>query len=213
MRGHPGYLATVARLKADPSARFLDAGTGLGQVLRLLVHDGASPSQLTATDLNMALMKKGFELFRDEDRWEASQWVATDLLAPVSADDILAARFDVIDAGSFFHLFSWEDQVRAATRIVSFLRQPTPAAANAPEVPAIWGRQLGSLKAYNHKSPRDGSLRYFHDGESFQRFWDEVGEKTGTKWRTHVQMMGQLVLPLPGFLEETQMLHFQVFRA
>jgi len=76
---------------------------------------------------------------------------------------------------SFFHVFGWDDQIRVGALVVRFLR---PGATNA----LVLGRQVGSenqpsLEEYY----ASGKRMYPHNVGSFQRLWDAIGEKTGTK--------------------------------
>lgn len=87
------------------------------------------------------------------------------------------SKMTFIHATSFFHLFTWDEQVRAATRMVRFLRPGSPDVM-------LFGRQVGTMLP-----PRDGGGRagsdkvYLHNAGSWQRLWDEVGARTGTRWR------------------------------
>ncbi len=90
---------------------------------------------------------------------------------------VLDGRFDIIHAASFFHLFGWDEQVKVGERIVKFLK---PDVKNS----FVLGRQVGTrepltLEAYREK----GERRYLHDVKTFQALWDEIGAKTGTKWK------------------------------
>jgi len=53
----------------------------------------------------------------------------------------------------------------------------------------VLGRQLGTIKPGEYPGRRDGVTRYRHDPESFQKMWDVIGEKTGTKWRVDAQLL------------------------
>ncbi|KAF2971611.1 hypothetical protein GQX73_g1979 [Xylaria multiplex] len=165
----------------DNETRLLDVGCCVGQVLRKLVFDGVDSSRLYGTDVEPRFLDIGFDLFRDRDKFQGG-FVVGDLLQQNTGDERLDAfdgRMTFIHATSFFHLFTWDDQVRAATRMVRFLQ---PERRDV----MIFGRQVGTT------SPRDngkaGSDKvYLHNANSWQRLWDEVGELTSTKWKTTME--------------------------
>ncbi|OAQ82644.1 porphobilinogen deaminase protein [Purpureocillium lilacinum] len=246
----PVFRSAVARLK-DPRSgdALLDVACCLGQVIRQLVADGVSPARLHGTDLSPAFLDLGFELFRDRERFPADAFVAADLLAdPADAaqgekqeeggedresavDAALRGKVTLVHAANFFHLFSWEEQVRAASRIVSFLQ---PGRTDA----VVFGAQIGCLdpaqaefrpirtSTSGSSSSNDGStgssgnssgkevktVRYLHDPASWQRLWDEVGAATGTRWRVEAQWVGGLPFRIPGFPEKSYYLKFAVYQ-
>lgn len=180
-------LDAVARLR-DPASSdaLLDVGCCLAQTVRHLVMSGVDPSRLYATDLRRDFCDIGYELFRDRDRLPETTFVAGDILDP--ADENLArldGKVTLVHAAHFFHLFSWDDQVRAAERIVRFLDLQSGNCV-------VFGRMIGSSE------PGTRTVRgekYLHDGTSFQRLWDEVGERTGPRWKVDMDVLG----PVPGF--------------
>lgn len=177
--------------------------------------------------------------WRDKERtWPlprplAAEMRAGDLLAAPGPDGRgdpaltpLDGQFAVVHAQSFFHLFGWDQQVRAAVRIVKFLRPPQSATATEkagqqqqqqqqpPPFPAmIFGRQLGSIKPREFGTSR-GPTRFLHDTASFQKLWDEVGAKTGTRWRVHVHVLADLPAEfrIPTFGEDSKVTRFVVYR-
>jgi SAM-dependent methyltransferase len=226
-------------LRSDPSTKLLDVACCAGQVLRALhVLQDVPPSQLAGTDLKSEFIEAGFELWRDKGGkfGEEAQFVAGDLLAD---DDeglrVLDGRFVLVHAGNFFHLFDWSTQVRAASRIVRFLAAPPPRPPPPPPPPAsspggaedatppsspaiVFGRQLGSLSpgertVQSAAARRRTGTRFLHDGGSFQKLWDEVGEKTGTRWTVHVEVLTDKLPPkMPSFGEDTRLVRFAAVR-
>ena len=174
----------------------------LGQVIRQLAADGVPGSRLYGTDLHASFLEIGFELFRDRDTLGAT-FAAGDMLAP--ADPALAplrGKATIVHASNFLHLFAWDGQVTAGKRMVGFLRDGTKDAM-------IFGGQIGSVKA-GEFAPAGRGKRYWHDAESFQRLWDEIGAATGTAWRTEVEALGDWPVPLPGFGDESRYIRFAV---
>jgi hypothetical protein len=49
-------------------------------------------------------------------------------------------------------------------------------------------RQGGNLVSGEHEHRRGGTVLR-HNGESFKKMWEVVGEATGTKWRVEVEMI------------------------
>ncbi|KAI0201663.1 hypothetical protein F4808DRAFT_459787 [Astrocystis sublimbata] len=207
------YQVALFRLlqaqQAEDETRLLDVGCCVGQVLRKLAFDGVDSSRLYGTDLEPRFLDIGYDLFRDKGKFKG-KFIVGDILHGSGDDDdkeehedaeggaakkgkakakgrakgkdaleALDGKMTFIHATSFFHLFTWDDQMRAATRMVRLL-QP-----HRPDV-MLFGRQVGTVL------PRDngkiGSDKvYLHNAASWQRLWDEVGERTGTKWRTTME--------------------------
>ncbi|KAH7029525.1 uncharacterized protein B0I36DRAFT_364056 [Microdochium trichocladiopsis] len=59
-----------------------------------------------------------------------------------------------------------------------------------------------------------GDKRFLHDARTWQRLWDEVGEATGTRWRTEVDWLGP---PIQSMVDSSgaavRRLRFAVFRS
>jgi hypothetical protein len=95
----------------------------------------------------------------------------------------LYGKLNIIYTGSFFHLFSYERQLAVAELVVKLL-------ASVPGSTLI-GRQVGNLTpgSFTVGGPNGEVVSPFrHNEESWKAFWDEVGEKTGTKWDVKVEM-------------------------
>ncbi len=93
------------------------------------------------------------------------------------AAEHLNGKMDIIHTASFFHLFSWEDQIIVGSRLVRFFK---PEASR----PMLLGRQVGSFNPPPHPSdPRGCPGKTLHSVETFQRLWEIIGERTGTKWK------------------------------
>lgn len=171
----PQFQSVAARLAAPGSTEtFLDVGCAFGTVVRQLVVAGVPSGRLFGTDLQPRFLELGHELFRDRETSSAT-FVAGDMLKEDDTRlDALSGRIDVIYASAFFHLFEREDQVRAAKRMVRFLNPQNPRAM-------IFGLNGG---------PKiDGWEKYVLDAGSWQVLWNEVGEATGTVWRTEMDVI------------------------
>ncbi|KAH6658077.1 hypothetical protein BKA67DRAFT_513754 [Truncatella angustata] len=184
----PRYQQALALLKRRFSRdTLLDLGCCVGQVLRQLVDDGACSSRLFGADLEPRFVEIGYELFRDRKKLK-SMFVAGDVLAGSEDDSptrdplkLLDGKMTVVHATSFFHLFGWNDQIRAARRIIRLLK---PKDANV----FIFGRQVGCVDPGNQPGPK-GYQRFLHNAESWQSMWDQVGEQTGTRWRAEMDII------------------------
>lgn len=201
------FEAARQRLLADPDKSggtrpaILDVGCCIGQTLRQLAYKGVHPSRLYGTDLHPEFIHIGNELFGDEQR--GPTFVAGDVL---NDDDSSLKELDgkvtMIHAAYFFHLFTWDDQVRIGARMVRFLQPGTSDAV-------IFGRHIGTLR------PREMQVLsrcYLHNRESFQRLWDEVGNKTGTRWRVEAEMVDRLHVRLPFFGDDEKYMSFGVYQ-
>ncbi|KAI0168928.1 hypothetical protein GGR52DRAFT_497302 [Hypoxylon sp. FL1284] len=204
----PLYRIALDRLTNTSSpANFLDVGCCVGQVLRQLASDGVDPSRLYGADLESQFMDAGFDLFKDRDRTGIT-FVPGDVVNDDGGDERLGAldgKMSLVHASSFFHLFTRDDQVRAATRIVRFLDPRDPDVA-------IFGRHVGTTR------PDDrgigGSRGYLHDAGSWQALWDDVGMLTGTSWRVEVEDVAEPGSDLQGVADGTlRQVRFGIFRA
>lgn len=170
------FQTVAARLKAPASTEtFLDVGCCLGHVIRQLIVDGVSSERLYGTDLQPLFLDLGYELFRDRNKEKSrATFVAGDMLDEDDAGlEELTGKIDVIYASAFFHLFEREGQVKAAKRMVRFF--------NANNTGAMIFGSNGGPKI-------QGWEKYVLDAESWQGLWDEVGEATGTSWRTEMEI-------------------------
>lgn len=150
-------------------------GCCLGHVIRQLIVDGVSSERLYGTDLQPLFLDLGYELFRDRNKEKSrATFVAGDMLDEDDAGlEELTGKIDVIYASAFFHLFEREGQVKAAKRMVRFF--------NANNTGAMIFGSNGGPKI-------QGWEKYVLDAESWQGLWDEVGEATGTSWRTEMEI-------------------------
>jgi ubiquinone/menaquinone biosynthesis C-methylase UbiE len=172
----PLFQIVTARLTAPGSTEtFLDVGCCLGHVVRQLIAEGVSSERLYGTDLQPRFLDLGYELFRDRNRSKnRATFVAGDMLLENDARlEELTGKVDIIYASAFFHLFEREAQIKTAKRMVRFLRPENQKAM-------IFGRNEGPKIV--------GWEKYVLDAESWRRMWGEVGEATGTCWRTEMDV-------------------------
>lgn len=86
----------------------------------------------------------------------------------------LTGQIDIVNAASFFHLFSWDQQIIVAKRIVSLLR--------AQPGSLLIGRQVGCADPDNTNDEGQASELYRHNLETWKSLWRQVQEETGTRW-------------------------------
>ncbi|MCJ1303622.1 hypothetical protein MMC08_006432 [Hypocenomyce scalaris] len=171
----PAYADILQRLLRKQET-LLDLGCGLAQAIRTLVSAGVPSRRLYALDVVDGFIELGFDLFRDREALRTT-FVVADLLEAVPAG--LQDRINIIFAGSFFHLFDWDDQVVLSKRAVAMLK--------AEEGSLIFGFQVGRLIPGSAANPHVPKGRmYFHNPESFRRLWEVVGKETGTAWKVDV---------------------------
>lgn len=126
-------------------------------------------------------MQLGYDLFRDKDRL-LSTFIPADVFDDTSPLTKLAGQINIIYTGSFFHLFDRDEQLAVGQRVVQLL-VPQPGSL-------VIGRQVGNEEPGEFS--RSGYLgerkRYRHNAESWKQLWDELGDKTGTKWSVEVDV-------------------------
>lgn len=179
-----------------------------GHEIRKLVSDGVPPSSLYGSDLRSEYFDLGYKLFRDQ-KTLTTTFIAADIFDPTSKLGELNEKIDIIWAGSFLHLFSWQQQIDVCKRIVQLLKGKKGS--------MVFGRQAGSLNPGEkvRRSDASKSTIWRHDADSFKRMWKEVGEATGTSWTVEVKMLPKEELPKDRAQEwqpDARRMRFAVFR-
>ena len=167
----PAYDEVVERVKNGEL--YLDIGCCMGQDIRKLVSDGVPAENLFASDLKPEFWDISYDLFLDKSTLK-TKFIQADVLDPDSGLKELDNKLSIVLAHSFFHLFEWDDQIKAAKRVIRLLKAE-------PGV-IIFGRQGALLKAGSFEHARKEQRAYWHNPESWARMWKQVGDETGTKW-------------------------------
>lgn len=139
----------------------------------LEVFDGVPSENLYASDLRRDFFDIGYDLFADAGTLKSS-FIEADIFDDESAlVQSLADKVDIMNAASFFHLFSWDHQISISKRVVSLLR--------AKPGSLLIGRQVGRV---NPPDPddKDAPQHYRHDAATWKRLWKQVARETGTEW-------------------------------
>ncbi|MCJ1242693.1 hypothetical protein MMC14_010702, partial [Varicellaria rhodocarpa] len=175
---HPRYSEVLSRLQAGE--KLLDAGCCFGQDLRKLIFDGApNTSNLYGIDNEKIFLDLGYELFRDQSKYQGS-FVVMDLLAPAHDTTAINRDMNIVSAFSLLHLFSFAEQKMLACRLVEF-RKPKPGSM-------IIGRQVSTSEPNVYSGLQKGTQLYGHDAGTFRQLWEEVGAATETKWRFEAEI-------------------------
>ncbi|KAL9051412.1 MAG: hypothetical protein Q9162_006019 [Coniocarpon cinnabarinum] len=164
----------------------LDVGCAMGQDLRHLAAGGAPTENMYATDLIPEFWEASYDLFCDRSKMRA-KFICSDVFDQNSElARTLFGRVDIFVCGDFFHLFDWEKQIEAATRVVELSR--------AGSGTMIIGKQIGRRPG---KAVVSGwgkkDVLFLHDEETFQDLWSEVEQRTSTEWivRTRMATLGE----------------------
>jgi SAM-dependent methyltransferase len=173
------YDEILERVKSGES--FLDLGCCFGQEIRQLVFDGAPSVNTYGSDLYGDFITIGYDLFKDKDRIE-TKFVAADVFDDSSPLADWSGRMNIIFTGAFFHLFSLEDQERAAMRVLQLLA-PKPGSLL---VGHHTGHELPG--AYARSGDKSGRKHFRHNPQSWKELWDRVGQNTGSKWDVRAEL-------------------------
>jgi SAM-dependent methyltransferase len=171
----------LERLKGGQ--QFLDLGCGFGQNIRKLVYDGAPAENVSGADISQTLVDCGYEYFKDQEKLK-SKFIIGDVFASDSSAFFEAkGNFDIVFASMVYHLWGWDDQIKACVETIKLLR-PVPGSV-------LFGWQLGATPAgeierMNSMAKRH-KMMYQHDEESWRRMWKEIENQTGTKWDVEVR--------------------------
>ncbi|RDA83187.1 hypothetical protein CP532_6442 [Ophiocordyceps camponoti-leonardi (nom. inval.)] len=117
--------------------------------------------------------------------------------------DRLRGAVTIIYAGSFFHLFTWTQQLYIGKRLVSFLK---PSTKNG----LIYGRHVGTTRP-GELSVSNKSV-YLHDRDSFQRLWDEIGGLTKSRWKVEMEVSQEAVCLLQRRQKHLRPVSFTVYQ-
>ena len=168
----------------------LDLGACLGQDIRKCIFDGAPATKLYSSDLIPAYEDLAYSLWRDEDILPRGRFLADDILADndrFTAGKLMTelgpGQIDIISITMFLHLFNWQNQLKAATRILRLLSHKPGS--------LILGSQAGStdpgevpLKPpFTATKNGERCTVYRHNPESFELLWKKAGAAAGVPLR------------------------------
>ena len=147
-----------------------------------MAAEGTPTEKMYASDIVPDFWDLGYELFCDRNSIQA-RFLPADIFDPASQLKELDGSMDIILATHFFHLFSYEQQVEAAKRMIKLC---TPEAM-------IVGFHIGTTVAKetpagSTKGSASTSSKYYHNEESFKNFWQQVEHETGTRWSVDVAL-------------------------
>jgi len=151
----------------------------MGQDMRALVAAGVPSQNIYASDLKKEFWDIGHDLFLDRDTLK-TKFIEADIFDEDSELKQLDGKLSIVLAQSFFHLFSWDDQVKAAKRVIKLLKRE-------PGV-MVFGRQGAMVDAGCFEHANIAQAVYWHNVESWKRLWNQVGEETGSEWRVEAEL-------------------------
>ncbi|KAI7183262.1 hypothetical protein KC316_g11519 [Hortaea werneckii] len=168
--------------------KYLDLGCAFAQDIRRLVADGVDSRKCYGADLQLDFLDLGYELFRDRETLQ-STFITADIFDPKSGLMGIQGEIDIVDASSFFHLFSWDDQKATAHTVTKLLKPQKDS--------IVVGRQMGHVDGGEFARRSGKGLGFRHNAETWRRMWDEVGEEAG------VQFSAEAILkPIPRELKD-----------
>lgn len=173
----PHYETILARLKNG--ATLLDMGCCFGQDIRKLVSDGASGQNLTGTELEPVFVELGYELFQDRETLGA-RFETGDVFAE-GCYGLEYGTFDFVHTGSFFHQFTWQEQVEALRKCLRLLK---PKGGSM-----LIGRQIAAEEpgTIQHAQLRSGEA-YNHDVQTWKKLVAEVTGQIGLNVKVEVEL-------------------------
>ncbi|KAK5745750.1 hypothetical protein LTR17_001252 [Elasticomyces elasticus] len=170
---HQLYQSEILPRMLSGEQTYLDLGCAFAQDIRRLVADGVDSSKCCGADLRLDFLELGYELFNDRKSLK-SRFIAADIFDEESALKELYGHIDIIDASSFFHLFTLAEQKQVARSVIKLMRPRKDS--------LVVGRQVGNVNPQEYPRRNGLGTRFRHDIPSWRRMWDEVGEETGVKF-------------------------------
>jgi SAM-dependent methyltransferase len=170
------YSRIIKRLTlgADRST-LIDLGTGLGQDVRKLIHDGVAPEQLLGVDKYPQFFTVGHELFQDHAITK-SCFRAADLFVEGEKSILVATKgtWDIVTSAQLLHAFDWAKQKQVASLMFQLARGKGSWIA---------GLLTGGLKG--HSVPVPPPLvpvgvhveRYIHSAETLRQLFQEAADE------------------------------------
>lgn len=171
----PAYSDTIQRLKAGE--KLLDVGCHIGSDMRRLVADGAPSNNMYAIDI-VSHWDVGFNLYHDRDRFDA-HFIQADFLSNDPALSAFSNDVDIISVSAVLHQWSWQDQITAAKKLVTFSKPNT----------IIVGHQIGGITAGPVSLPGAKEQNWKHNAESWEKMWRQVGQETNTVWKIEASLV------------------------
>ncbi|KAF2110467.1 hypothetical protein BDV96DRAFT_584037 [Lophiotrema nucula] len=166
------YPEVLRRLQVGE--KLLDMACCFGQEIRQLVADGAPAESIYGADLREDFINLGYELFLDRDTLK-TKFLTADIFDTSSALTELKGNLDIIYAGSFFHLFGYDEQVKVSKLVASLLRPRKGS--------TILGRQVGAVSAEEKiHTTNAGNKMYRHNIESLKEQWKQIGNDLGVSF-------------------------------
>lgn len=159
--------------------RLLDVGCCMAQDLRKLARDGAPSSCLYGLEQQAEFVDLGYDFFGDRDSFGAT-FVVADLMDRADARvRALEGSFGVVQFGMVLHIWDLEGQTRACERVVELLRPEKGVMVVGQSVGDVGGTEAPG---------RGGKMIFKQNVETFEKMWEEVGRRTGTKWEVRARL-------------------------
>ena len=175
----PYYAQILDRVK--DGAVLLDLACGMGQELRRLREDGAK-GKMYAMDIEKKMWRLGLELFRDAKNPPA-EFVHSTATGRGREKTMkhFATRIDIILMCQFLDLFSWYSQEFFLTMLMSISKIGT----------SVTGWTLGTTRyeAGEYKYEESRGERFLHCPLTFKILWENVAQRTNTKWRIESSLL------------------------
>ncbi|KAK3616917.1 hypothetical protein LTR56_025634 [Elasticomyces elasticus] len=170
---HQLYQSEILPRMLNGDQTYLDLGCAFAQDIRRLVADGVDSSKCYGADLRLDFLELGYELFNDRNSLK-SRFIAADIFDEDSPLKELYGQIDIIDASSFFHLFTLGEQKQVARSVIKLMRPRKDG--------LVVGRQVGNVNPQEYPRRNGLGTRFRHDIVSWRKMWDEVGEETGVRF-------------------------------
>jgi len=152
----------------------LNMDSCFGQEIRQLVVDGALSESIYGCDIQPEFFEPGYKLFRNRERLQA-KFLTADIFDHDSSLAKLTGNFNMIYAGSFFHLFDYDDQFKISKTFATLLFPESGS--------TIFDLQVGAVEAAEHAhNLYSREKMYRQNPESREMMWNKIGEEFGVRF-------------------------------
>ena len=140
-------------------------------------------------DIEPRFFDIGFDFYNDRDRWKGS-FFAANALQEFDSSSLgdLKGKIDIMWSPKFLHIWSRSRQVDVAARLVALLK-PQPGSLFVGSQNGLPEPEELPMPMTNGSFEGQQDTIYMGNADSIKDMWDEVAERTSTKWNLESRLL------------------------